>query len=429
MTGGARTGTQCCRPQAQSRVRWCALGFPMRRGRTALQQLDTTSIGRLRATPLLLIGLIICLVQVCGCPKPAGDDIGSVAEDLRMIAQQDGPMAAVMRAEAEAEREQTADAYERLAQAHTMARQGPEAVEALNKALAIDPGHPRSVLAMSVILIEQGKHREAQEMAENLLDEQLRGPAQIQVARARALLNQGEHEAAMRGIEVGLEQHPGSAALYCVKADTLLAMGDVEQGEAAYREALRLDPTQSHYVRGLTALLLVSGRAEEAAELARDATTRFPEDPMVQLIAGDAMIAAKDIDGAIAAYEEALILSPDLPPAANNLALLLADRKEQLTRAEHLATEALARDKRNNLYADTLGWVWVQQGQYEKGITLLREVIKHAPDNSAVKYHLGTALVKSGSAVDEGKRLLNEAAGDEKRPQIAQAAKDVLAGL
>lgn len=408
----------------------------------------TTSL----AVAFALIALGGLVLALCGCPKPSEkDELGGAAEDLQLLARQHGPDAVVAQAAAAAEKEQTADAYERLAQAYTMAGKGPEAAEALKKALEIQADHPRSVLAMSVILLEQGdaeadetkaqaRYKEAQAMAERLLDDGLKGPEQLQVARARAVRAQGELQEALRGIDIALQEHADSAPLQCAKADTHLQMGDTEKAEAAYREAMRLDPKDPHYVRGTVLLLLGTGRAEEAATLAEDALGRFPGDPKVQLAAGDAFVAAAykagdaektkaGIDSALAAYEEALVIVPNMPPASNNVALLLADRGQQLERAERLATTALARDKRNNLYADTLGWVWVQQGEYEKGIKILREVIKRAPKNSAVKYHLGTALAKSGSSVAEGKKLLNQAAADTDRPEIAGAAKAVLAEL
>lgn len=420
-----------------------------------MQNSNTGRLARSLTAAFALVALGGLLVAVGGCPKPADEEtLGGAAEDLRLTAQQQGPEAAIAQAAAEAEKEQTADAYERLAQAYAMAGKGPEAAEALKKALEIQPDHPKSVLAMSIILLEQAdslaaeektaeaeaKLKEAQEMSERLLDDGLKGPEELQVARARAVRAQGQAEEALKGIEIGLQQYPDSAPLHCAKADTLLQMDDIKEAEASYREAMRLAPKDPHYMRGTILLLLRDERPEEAAALAGEAREQFPGDAKIQLAAGDALVAAAykstdatqikaGIDSALAAYEEALILLPDLPPAANNVALLLADRGEQLERAERLATNALARDKKNNLYADTLGWVWVQQGEYEKGIKILREVIKRAPKNSAVKYHLGTALAKSGTSVAEGKQLLNQAAADTKRPEVSSAAKAVLAEL
>ncbi len=420
-----------------------------------MQNSNTGRLARSLTAAFALVALGGLLVAVGGCPKPADKEtLEGPADDLRLTAEQQGPDAAIAQAAAEVESEQTADAYERLAQAYAMAGKGPEADEALKKALEIQPDHPKSVLAMSIILLEQAdslaarektaeaeaKLKEAQEMAERLLDDGLKGPEQVQVARARAVRARGQNEEALKGIEIGLQQYPNSAPLHCAKADTLLQMDKIKEAEPSYREAMRLAPKDPHYVRGTILLLLLDERPEEAAALANEAREQFPGDPKIQLAAGDALVAAAyrsadatqieaGIDSALAAYEEALILVPDLPPAANNVALLLADRAQQLERAERLATNAVARDKKNNLYADTLGWVWVQQGEYQKGVKILREVIKRAPKNSAVKYHLGTALAKSGSSVAEGKKLLSEAAADSKRPEVSSAAKAVLAEL
>ena len=63
---------------------------------------------------------------------------------------------------------------------------------------------------------------------------------------------------------------------------------------------------------------------------------------------------------AVARYEDAIRLDPNLGEAKNNLAYLFADSGQNLDRALDLAQEAKTQLPDNASVADTLGWVLLQ---------------------------------------------------------------------
>jgi tetratricopeptide (TPR) repeat protein len=83
------------------------------------------------------------------------------------------------------------------------------------------------------------------------------------------------------------------------------------------------------------------------------------------------------------AYRKALALSPNLPLAQNNLAMLLLETNGNLKEARALAEHAVASSPANSPLHCTLGQVAAQQGDIDTGIAQLETAITLDPRNSA----------------------------------------------
>ena len=94
------------------------------------------------------------------------------------------------------------------------------------------------------------------------------------------------------------------------------------------------------------------------------------------------------------AYEKLLELNPTFAAAANNLALLYAERTETLEKALELAETARNAAPEEPLIADTLGWVLYKRGTYQRALSLLKESVSKLPDNAELQYHLGMIYYK-----------------------------------
>jgi tetratricopeptide (TPR) repeat protein len=127
-------------------------------------------------------------------------------------------------------------------------------------------------------------------------------------------------------------------------------------------------------------------------------------------------------------YRKALEANPEFAPAANNLAYLLAEQEKNLTDALRFARTAHRLFPNDYRIMDTLGWVYVKLGMYERAIRTLTESIEQAPNNPTILYHLGIAYYKSG-AVTQAEATLKQALDIDDAFDGAHHAREILAGL
>jgi thiol-disulfide isomerase/thioredoxin/Flp pilus assembly protein TadD len=104
----------------------------------------------------------------------------------------------------------------------------------------------------------------------------------------------------------------------------------------------------------------------------------------------------------LAAGDAAAAADPDVRAEVDNaIAAALAERGEQLDKAEELATRALAAvpaevKERHANTQDTLGWVQLKRGETEKAVENLSAAAAVLASSQEVLYHLGAAYEKAG---------------------------------
>lgn len=88
-------------------------------------------------------------------------------------------------------------------------------------------------------------------------------------------------------------------------------------------------------------------------------------------ILGFRLLDEQQFDAALNLFNRGLELEPESPHFRNAIAYQLALDGVQLDRAEALVLDALAQDRLNPSYLDTLAWVWCRQGHTEAGLNTL----------------------------------------------------------
>ncbi len=114
------------------------------------------------------------------------------------------------------------------------------------------------------------------------------------------------------------------------------------------------------------------------------------------------------VNQAINVYERLLSEKPSTQ-AANNLALLLAEHKDDqqsLDRALQLI-EPL-QTSNNASYLDTLGWVYHHRGDNDKALSALLQADELMPQQQLIQYHLGSVYFSKGK-LEQARQHLEEA--------------------
>lgn len=111
---------------------------------------------------------------------------------------------------------------------------------------------------------------------------------------------------------------------------------------------------------------------------------------------GDAYNSNKEYAKADQNFDEALKLAPDNATILNNYAYYLSVRKERLTDAEKYSAKSLQIRPGEATFLDTYGWIFYQQGKYEKAKELIQQAIeKNGNDADATLHeHLGDVYLK-----------------------------------
>jgi Flp pilus assembly protein TadD len=136
--------------------------------------------------------------------------------------------------------------------------------------------------------------------------------------------------------------------------------------EAAFRQALVLDPHAAEVHANLGYLLEQEGRWHEAEQAYRKAIARQPWQLQVRLNLGAMLAAGKRFDEAEAVYREALCIDPTAPAAWSNLGVLFACAKRE-SEAEDCYRTAMALDPSYPKAVFNLAYLLLRQGRYEEG--------------------------------------------------------------
>ena len=123
----------------------------------------------------------------------------------------------------------------------------------------------------------------------------------------------------------------------------------------------------------------------------------------------------KDTEKAVECYEQALELDPINSGALNNYAYFLAQRSENLDRAERMAALAVKDDPENANFIDTYAWVFFAKKDYEKALLYIKQAVELDEDNHLLE-HYGDILWFVGEkeqAVEQWTKALEEDTDNE----------------
>ena len=102
---------------------------------------------------------------------------------------------------------------------------------------------------------------------------------------------------------------------------------------------------------------------------------------------GDTYSEMKDTVMTIECYERALELNPINSGALNNYAYYLAQRAEDLDRAERMAALAVKDEPDNANFIDTYAWVFFAKKDYTKALLYIKSAIEKDEDNHLLEHY------------------------------------------
>ncbi|MBW2713812.1 MAG: tetratricopeptide repeat protein, partial [Deltaproteobacteria bacterium] len=285
-------------------------------------------------------------------------------------------------------------------------------------------GHDeKSLYALGKIYFLEGDNEQAREYLERA-DTLVENNTRIIEALFEIDNKEGRLDESYQRIQEAMIVHPNSGPLFYLRGMVSLLEGEQNLAENDFRQAIYLSPNDMRAYQGLAAILGRSDRRQEVIDTYETALRAKPEGAAgIYLMVGTLYEMSGLKMKAIERYGQALALDPNLAPAQNNLAYLLADTDGDLDRALELAQAAKAQIPEDPSVADTLGWVLYKKGISSAAITYLQEAASGLPVGSAalgmVQYHLALAYELNGDK-EQATEVLTEALAAYEGPK-AQA--------
>lgn len=245
----------------------------------------------------------------------------------------------------------------------------------------------------------------------------------------KALIALGQTKRAQERIHGFFKDRPNIAQESYLIGEVLAAQGDHKAAQEHFRAAIADNPKWQIPYLSLRSLLSAEKNFSAAEEILRRGLEVLPGDPALTFALARVFESAGQAERAIAQYEALLKSHPQMDIAANNLAVLLAERsndKDTLKRALELASRF--ENSLNPIFLDTLGWVLVNDAQHSRGLELLARALQASPDNPEFNYHVGVAKLKLGDTKG-AKQHLRVAAASETLYTGLSEAKRLLAML
>jgi tetratricopeptide (TPR) repeat protein len=208
-----------------------------------------------------------------------------------------------------------------------------------------------------------------------------------------------------------IEANPENLYAKTLLGQVLAGSGDALAAEKVLESALDSDDA---WLPAYTALAsLQGGDVGAQIDIYKRGLAAMPGSQEMALLLGTAYERSGRIDEAIAAYEEILAVTPELPAVANNLAALIADyRTDEASLNQALDLALQFKDSDNPAFLDTLGWVYYRLGEFDEAVPYLEKSVAAAESVSVLRYHLGMAYIAVGKTMS-GKKELEAALANE----------------
>lgn len=194
-----------------------------------------------------------------------------------------------------------------------------------------------------------------------------------------------------------IEKDPGNGNALALRGSIQLSNGAPNLAVKDFSAAIKAQPNDAVGYRALADFYANQKSYDDAIKVAQNGIQRQPNAVLLHMILANAYEQKGNYEAADAEYESILRIEPGNLVAANNLASLLLDHRDDkasFKRAQALA--AILRKSEIPQFKDTLGWASYREGDYQTAVSLSEAAVAALPDQAAVHYHLGMSYIAIG---------------------------------
>lgn len=273
----------------------------------------------------------------------------------------------------------------RLAAVQMLARRDAEALQNVRKALSMEP----ELVAAQEMMV--GIH-----LSRSAFDDAIKVARDVQ------------------------KQKPRQAIGHLLEGDVWVRAGKSGSAVKPYREALSREKAPRNVIR-LHSALEQSGDSAAAQAVVAEWTKEFPTDNAVLLYLAESALSAKRYDEARRRYEGLVRRAPNDVVVLNNLAWITAQAKERI--AMDYAAKAYSLAPQSPAVLDTYGTILFDNGETERGLTMLKQAVAAAPAAHDLRFNLAQRLVKAGMKAEARRELEQLTALGDKFARSAEVSE------
>jgi tetratricopeptide (TPR) repeat protein len=349
--------------------------------------------------------------------------------------------------------------YGILGETYEAAGMPEKAVAAYKQLLEKDPGNGYAAMSLADFYYRAGEQKEYQTyivmaFEDPMLSIDYKVQHLVKYIDIIKLSETRRKDAFLLG-EILVQVHPEDPKAYAMYGDLLYNGGKSDEALAQYEKGLEIDGSVFTVWQQAMFIAAELGKWEKLASLSEEAIALYPTQPMAYFMHGVGKAQLKEYEDAVAALQQALIISgsnkllqaeiyaalgdtyhgmkeygksdeayqesldrnPDNAHVLNNFAYYLSLRKKELDKATEMARRANELEPNNAAFEDTYGWVLYQKGQYEQARIWIEKALKNGGDTrAAILEHYGDVhyqLGKVDSAVEYWQRALEHGGPEE----------------
>lgn len=181
--------------------------------------------------------------------------------------------------------------------------------------------------------------------------------------------------------------------------EILRRQGDIDGALGKIREVAssHADVAPEFYTLGAQ-VLAGEKRFEDAIKFLDDGINQFPERIDLWFLKAVNQERKGDYAACSATLEDLLKKDPNHAAAHNYLGYLLAERKENLDKAEFHIKKALEIKPDDGYYLDSLGWVYFQRGEFKKALEVLLKANDTVANEGVILEHIADTYMALGQA-------------------------------
>jgi putative PEP-CTERM system TPR-repeat lipoprotein len=262
------------------------------------------------------------------------------------------------------------------------------ALARFNEAAAL--GNEQAVVNAAIALNAMGRTDDARARLESAVRDR---PAWAAPTTVLVQLDVGQRQFDRALARIAAFQKAGGpeAAANELRGEVLMLAARPGEAADAFARAAKTRPSAALAIKTYRAARTAG--SERPERTLSDWLAGHPRDAMVRLTLAEHYQQQGNRTAAIAEYEQATVVWPGAP-ALNNLAWLYYEVKDP--RALELARRAHEAAPESADISDTYGWILLESGKMEEGLTVLEAAAKAMPGVAEIQYHYAAALARNG---------------------------------